>query len=61
MNMEQMILQAKEKGHDITPDITYLGEWESTFYNEHGFPNTFRGFTAEDAVRMAYEALMGSK
>ena len=58
MNMEQMILDARP--HDLTPDIVD-GQWESTWCDMYGFPNTFRADTPEDAVEMAYRALKGSK
>lgn len=57
--MEQMILAAKP--HDLTPDIGKYGEWESTWISKEGWTNTFRSDTPEMAVKMAYEALKGSK
>jgi hypothetical protein len=39
--MEQMIVQAKEKSHDITPDIGLYNRWESSWICKDGFTNTF--------------------
>jgi len=60
--MEEMILEAKKlKNKDLTPDIGLYNRWESSWVCSDNYTNTFSAETPEEAVRMAYNALMGVK